>query len=148
MITRHKRKTMDKGTKIYAIILSFICITLAIVFLYETPRVRELNQQLESVDEINSFPFEFKVIRIDNGTATLSSPVSTELPCGKIIGVIYPSIKGKSLLSPEYQKAQKLLARVQMRVGKIVKSNTDINKIIWELDRRWLIQNGVSLNNF
>ena len=138
---------MDRGTKIYAIILGFISISLAVVFLYETPKVREINNQLESIGEIKDFPYQFKVLRINNGIATLNSPISTDLPCGKIIGVIFPSIKGKSLLSPEYQEAQKLLARVQMRVGDTVKSDPDINKIIWELDRSWLIQNGVSLNN-
>lgn len=139
---------MDRGTKIYAAILGIIFITLAAFFLYEPQKVTELNNQLDSIDEIKHFPYHFKVLRINNGVATLNSPISTELPCGKIIGIIFPSIKGKSLLSPEYQKAQKLLAKVQMRVGNIVKSDPSINKIVWELDRPWLIQNGVSLNNF
>ena len=138
---------MDRGTKIYASVLGIICITLAVVFLYETPKVRELNSRLESINEIRNFPYQFKVLRVDNGIATLNSPVSIELPCGKVIGIIFPAIKGKSLLSPDYQNAQKLLAKVQMLTGKTVKSDPDINKVIWELDRSWLIQNGVSLNN-
>jgi len=139
---------MDRGTTIYAAILGMICITLAAFFLYEPQKVKELNNQLESINEIKNFPYHFKVLRINNGVATLNSPISTELPCGKIIGILFPSIKGKSLLSPEYQKAQKLLAKVQMRAGNIVKTDPSINKIVWELDRPWLIQNGVSLNNF
>ena len=138
---------MDRGTKIYASILGIICITLAAVFLYETPKVRELNNRLEAINEINDFPYQFKVLRVENGIATLNSPVSIDLPCGKVIGIIFPSIKGKSLLSSEYQDAQKLLAKVQMLAGKTIKSDPDINKIAWELDRSWLIQNGVSLNN-
>ena len=138
---------MDRGTKIYALILGLICLTLAVVFLYETPKVRELNNRLEAINEINDFPYQFKVLRVENDIATLNSPVSIDLPCGKVIGIIFPSIKGKSLLSSEYQDAQKLLAKVQMLAGKTIKSDPDINKIVWELDRSWLIQNGVSLNN-
>jgi len=138
---------MDRGTKIYAIILGIICITLASIFLYETPKVRDLNNRLEAINEINDFPYQFKVLRVDNGIATLNSPVSIDLPCGKVIGIIFPAIKGKSLLSSEYQDAQKLLARIQMLAGKTIKSDPDINTIVWELDRSWLIQNGVSLNN-
>ena len=139
---------MDRGTKIYGIVLGTFCIVLAVIFLYESPKVQDLNNQLESIKEINDFPYQFKVLRVNNGIATMNSPISTELPCGKVIAIIFPSLKGKSLLSPEYQKAQKLLAKVQMLASKNVKSDPDISRIVWELDRSWLIQNGVSLNNF
>ena len=139
---------MDRGTKIYGIVLGTFCIVLAVIFLYESPKVQDLNNQLESIKEINDFPYQFKVLRVNNGIATMNSPISTELPCGKVIAIIFPSLKGKSLLSPEYQNAQKLLAKVQMLASKSVKSDQDISRIVWELDRSWLIQNGVSLNNF
>ena len=139
---------MDQGTKIYGIVLGTFCIVLAVIFLYESPKVQDLNNQLESIKEINDFPYQFKVLRVNNGIATMNSPISTELPCGKVITIIFPSLKGKSLLSPEYQNAQKLLAKVQMLASKNVKSDPDISRIVWELDRSWLIQNGVSLNNF
>ncbi|MCW8932751.1 MAG: hypothetical protein OQL19_21250 [Gammaproteobacteria bacterium] len=106
-----------------------------------------MNKQLQSIAEIKNFPYQFKVLRITNGVATLNSPISTELPCGKVIQIIFPSLKNKSLLSEEYQKAQKQLAMVQTQVENTVKSNPEIVKIIWELDRSWLIQNGISLNN-
>ena len=139
---------MDRGTKIYGIVLGTFCIVLAVIFLYESPKVQDLNNQLESIKEINDFPYQFKVLRVNNGIATMNSPISTELPCGKVIAIIFPSLKGKSLLSPEYQNAQKLLAKVQMLASKNVKSDQDISRIVWELDRSWLIQNGVSFNNF
>ncbi|MDX2503554.1 MAG: glutamate-ammonia-ligase adenylyltransferase [Gammaproteobacteria bacterium] len=139
---------MDRGTKIYAIVLGIISITLLVIFLYESPKVRELNNRLESINEIKDFPYYFKVLRINNGIATMNSPISTELPCGKIIGILFPAVEGKSLLSPDYQKAQKLLAKIQMLASTTVKSDPAVSRIVWELDRSWLIQNGVSLNNF
>lgn len=139
---------MDRGIKIYGLILGTICLSLIIIFLYETPKVKELNHQLQSNKEIKQFPYQFKVLRVNNGTATLNSPVSTELPCGKVIEIIFPSIRGKSLLSPEFQKAKNSLAKIQILLANMVKSDPEITKIIWELDRPWLIQNGVSLNNY
>ena len=138
---------MTWGTKLYAAILGIICLILSATFLYEAPKVKTLNKQLYAIKEINDFPYRFKVLRVDNDIATVNSPISTELPCGKVIAIIFPALKGKSLLSEEYQIAQQQLASVQMRVTNIVKSDPDIKKIIWELDRTWLIQNGISFNN-
>ena len=138
---------MDRGTKIYSIILGVFCLGLAFIFLYETPKVKILNHKLNSVSEIQQFPFKFKVLRINDRVATINSPISIELPCGEVIGIIFPAIKGRSLLSQEYQDAQKLLARIQMQIGDIIKSDPDIDKIVWELDKSWLIQNGVTFNN-
>ncbi len=141
-------KNMDRATKIYSSILGIICLSLAIMFFYEPVKVKELNNKLESIVEINTFPYQFKVVRINDSEATLSSPVSTDLPCGKVIGVIFPTIKNKSLLSPEFQKAKDLLARVQTLAENTVKSDPKIKTVIWELDRNWLIQNGISLNTY
>ena len=139
---------MDRGTKIYSLILGIICLGLAVTFFYESPKVQELNQQLNMIKEVKDFPYSFKVLRIDNGVATMNSPISIDLPCGKVIAIIFPQLKGKSLLSTEYQQAQKQLARVQMLASNNIKSDPDIHKIVWELDKSWLIQHGVTFNNF
>ena len=138
---------MDRGTKIYSLILGIICLSLAITFLYDPPKVKELNEQLEAIKKVKDFPYSFRVLRINNGIATMNSPISIDLPCGKVIAIIFPQLKGKSLLSPEYQQAQEQLAEVQMLASNHVKSDPEINKIIWELDKTWLIQNGVTFNN-
>jgi len=138
---------MDKGTKIYTFILAIIFISLSITFLYESPKVTALNDQLNSIKAVRDFPYAFRVLRINNGIAIMNSPISIDLPCGKVIAVIFPKLKGKSMLSVEYQQAQKQLAKVQMLVSDLVKSDPDINKVVWELDKSWLIQHGISLNN-
>ena len=139
---------MDRGTKIYTLILGAVCLSLALIFLYESPQIKSLNHQLEAIKEINDFPYAFKVLRVNNGVATMNSPISTELPCGEVIGLIFPEIKNKSLLSPEYQNAQEKLARVQMLASNTIKSDPEIHKIVWELDKSWLILHGVTFNNY
>ncbi len=94
---------------------------------------------------INEFPYHFKVLRINNGTAIISSPRSTEVPVSQILGILFPEVKGHSTQSAEFQKAQKKLANTQILAKKTVISDLDIKQVHWELDRNWLLQHGISL---
>ncbi len=135
---------MDRGTKIYSIVLAVIVLSLAVVFLYESPKVSELNSRLDSVADIHNFVYRFKVLRIDNKTAVMSSPRSTQVPVSRILGVLFPRVKGKSTQSDEFQKAQKALAEVQTQARDLVLADNDITQVRWELDRNWLLQHGIT----
>jgi hypothetical protein len=139
---------MDRGTQIYSSILALICFGLAVIFLYEAPQISRLNGQLQANQLIKEFPFHFRVSNIQNGIATINSPVSTQLPCGKVIAVIFPEVSNKSLLSDEYQGAKNKLAEVQNLISQIVTANEAIKTIHWQLDKNWLIQNGISITNY
>ncbi len=136
---------MDRGTKIYALILGLVTLTLAFVFLYESPKVSELNDQLESIRSIKEFPYHFKVLRIENHTAVMSTPRSTDVPVARILGILFPQVKGLSTQSADFQKAQKKLATVQNKARLTVIADKEINKVRWELDRSWLLQHGISI---
>jgi len=136
---------MDRGTKIYGIFLAVFTLALGITFFYESPKTSELNNRLESISIIDEFPYQFKVLRINNGTAVMSSPRSTDVPVSRILGILFPEVKGKSTQSPEFQKAQKALAKVQILARETVISDAEIKTVSWELDRSWLLKNGISL---
>ncbi len=136
---------MDRGTKIYGIFLAIFTLALGITFFYESPKTSELNNRLESISIIDEFPYQFKVLRINNGTAVMSSPRSTDVPVSRILGILFPEVKGKSTQSPEFQKAQKALAKVQILARETVISDAEIKTVSWELDRSWLLNNGISL---
>jgi len=137
---------MDRGTKIYAIILGVLTLSLAVTFLYESPKVGDLNERLELLDEINSFPYHFKVLRISKGVAVMSSPRSTDVPVSRILGILFPRVKGQNTQSPEFQKAQKALAKVQTLARDTIILDAEVNQVKWELDRYWLTQHGIVLN--
>ncbi len=136
---------MDRGTKIYALILGIFTLSLAFIFFYESPKVSELNDRLESITLIKEFPYHFKVLRINNGTAVMSTPRSTEVPVARILSILFPEVKGKSTQSSDYQKAQKKLANVQNTARKTVLEDNEVQRIRWELDRSWLLQHGISI---
>jgi hypothetical protein len=139
---------MSNGLKIYAASLMLLVFSLIIIYGYEGPKVSALNEQLSNNEVIKSFPYRFKVLRINDRTAVLNSPVSTEMPCGQVIPAMFPEIKGKSLLSDEYQQARIQLAEVQTLIENLVKADPDIDKVSWELDKNWLLQHGINLNPF
>ena len=42
-------------------------------------------------------------------------------------------------------EAQTELARIQSKVGKLVKSQEDVNSVRWVLDEQWLIEHGIQV---
>ena len=49
---------------------------------------------------------------------------------------MYPALKQSSAVSDEVMIAQEELARIQSQVGKLVKSQTDVNSVRWVLDKQ------------
>ncbi len=137
---------MTRGTKIYAFFIASLISYLAFVFLYESPKVGELNDQLESIQELKNFPFKFKVIQVKNNIATVTSPRSTQVPVSQILGILFPSVKGRDTQSSDFQKAQKSLAKVQTLVRDTIIADKEIKRVKWKLDENWLLQHGVIIN--
>jgi len=135
---------MDRGTKIYAVVLALVTLALAITFLYESPKVSQLNNRLQAVSSLQQFPYHFKVMRVEGQTAIVSSPRSTEVPVSRILGFLFPAVKGLSPQSDEFQQAQKILADHQILAQKTILSDSEISQVSWQLDRSWLMQHGIS----
>ncbi|MBL3601096.1 MAG: glutamate-ammonia-ligase adenylyltransferase [gamma proteobacterium endosymbiont of Lamellibrachia anaximandri] len=134
---------MDRGTRNYAIGLGIFVLGLLVLFLYEDPKASDLNDLLEEDAEISAFPYAFRVLRISNGIAVMSSPRSTEVPVARVLGILFPRVAGKSPASAEFQKVQKNLAKVQTKARDLVVADPEIKRVHWELDRAWLSGHGV-----
>ena len=75
----------------------------------------------------------------------MSTPRSTDVPVSRILGILFPEVKGLSTQSSIFQKTQKSLAKVQILARETVISDAEIKRVSWELDRSWLLQHGISL---
>jgi hypothetical protein len=138
---------LDRGTRIYMVILSLVVLGLLFMALYEAPEVRHLNGLLEADSELESFPYRFRVIAVRNGIATMHTPRSADVPVVRVIGILYPHLAGRSADSPDFRKAQLELARIQKRAKQIVISDPTIKTVHWTLDRDWLSGHGVILTD-
>jgi hypothetical protein len=138
---------LDRGTRIYMVILLLVVLGLLFMALYEAPEVRHLNTLLEEDAELASFPYQFRVVAVRNGIATMHTPRSADVPVVRVIGILYPHLAGRSADSPDFRKAQLELARIQKRAKQIVISDPTIKRVHWTLDRDWLSGHGVILTD-
>ena len=137
---------MDPFVRRYSIGLA--CVVLLVVawnLLSRDPRIGELNQLLGSDHELADFPFQFRVLELENGIATVSSPRSAQVPVMQFLRTAYPQLAGVSVDDPQMMEAQALLVKKQSRAAELLKSQADIGAIRWRVDERWYEERGVRL---
>ncbi len=135
---------LDRGTRIYAAVLLFLVVGLAVLALYEPPEVARLNARLSADPQVAAFPYPFRVLRLEEGdTAVMSTPRSTAVPVERILGILFPESAGRSGDAPEFQAAQRRLAEVQTRARDLVLADPAVKRVRWVLDRDWLMRHGI-----
>ena len=137
---------MDRYTRNYLVLLSLIAAGILAWWLSGLDfRAGEINDILAEDPEIAAYPYPFRVISVKDGSATLSSPRSFEVPVIRFLGIIQPGLAGKAQTDPEVMAAQAELVRVQKHAAALVKAQPDVNRVRWQLDRDWYLQRGISL---
>ncbi|RKZ40625.1 MAG: hypothetical protein DRQ49_07785 [Gammaproteobacteria bacterium] len=111
------------------------------------PRVSELNSLLSQDSELGSYPYQFKVIELNNGMAVISSPRSAQVSVLKFLSIIKPNLPRNDTNHPEVIAAQKELAHHQQKAKKMVLSQPDVNQVNWELDKSWFAGYGIYVDN-
>jgi len=136
---------VDRFTRNYLIILAAIMLPLLFWALYEDPLVSELNEQLEADAVVGSYPYAFRVLRLQNGVAVMSTPRSSSFPVQRALGLIYPRLANRAQDNPDLMEAQAVLASTQKRAKAIVMKSPSVKRVRWELDKDWLMDHGVTM---
>jgi hypothetical protein len=112
------------------------------------PKVDALNQSIQQMGSpaLRNYPYSFQVMRLDAGEALMGTPRSMEVPVYRMIGAIYPNLSGRSPNDPDFVAAEKEMAQIQSEARQIVLGQPGITGVKWELDRNWLLANGIQLN--
>lgn len=126
-------------------------IVLALVWwfgLRTDPKVAALNDAIETQGSqaLLGYPYEFRVVRLEGGMATMSTPRSPAMPVVRMIGAIDPWLAGKGPDNPDFVTAEKHLADVQAEARAIVLKQPGVTQVKWELDEGWLISHGIQMN--
>jgi hypothetical protein len=135
---------MDRFTRNYSIFLGVVVLLLLVWALYEDPAVSELNELLQQDQMVTSYPYKFRVLRIENKVAVMSSPRNSMFPMHKALGVIFPRLANRAQDNPDLMQAQQELASVQKQAKSIVMESGKVERIRWELDRQWLSDRGIT----
>ena len=125
---------------IYAVLM------IKMIFFKDPAEVKAINTQLQSNAELMQYPYKFRVIKIDNGVATVTSPRSAQVSVLHALKIIHPEHAYKSPDSPEIIQDQKELANLQEIAAKIIKSSPDVSRIEWQIDKAWLGSNGIDIS--
>jgi hypothetical protein len=126
-------------------LLSLAIAILAYWFFNYDPRVNELNDLLSQDSELSDYPYQFKVFELDNGTAVMSSPRSSQVSVFKFLSIIKPTLSNNSN-NPEVIAAEKELAHIQQKAKKMVLSQPDVNQVRWQLDKSWFANYGIIID--
>lgn len=146
MSENQKEKGMDDFTRKYLYFLMGLVFIGCVWWLSSLDfRAGEINKLLESDSDIAAYPYPFHVISLEKGIAHVSSPRSAQFSAVQSLRIMYPALKQSSAVSDEVMIAQEELARIQSHVGKLVKSQEDVNSVRWVLDKQWLTEHGVHI---
>ncbi|MFP4063414.1 MAG: hypothetical protein ACOC26_02545 [Halochromatium sp.] len=139
---------MDKFTRNYSIVLGMLVIALVAWWLSSIwqPEVWSINDKLEQDAELADYPYQFRVLRLKDGVATISSPRNFQVPAMRFLEVIHPEIAGLADDDPKVVAAQEDLVDHQKRVQDMVLSQPEVDSVTWELDVKWLADHGVQVN--
>ncbi len=111
------------------------------------PRVNELNAFLSQDAELSNYPYQFKVIELEEGKAVMSSPRSPQVSVLRFLSIIKPELSRNNPDSPALIAAQKELANLQQKAKKMILSQADVHQIRWELDKSWFASYGVYVDD-
>ena len=134
---------MDKYTKIFLVLIGVVILSILTWNYLEDPRVSELNRLLEQDHVVSSYPYRFRVLRVSNDLAVISSPRDSTFPMFKALGIIFPRLANRAQNSPDLMQAQQRMAEVQKRTKRIVIESGRVERVEWELDRKWLMNKGI-----
>ena len=137
---------MDRYTRNYLIIIGTMVGLFAAVWLANlNPRVWELNDLLEDDPQLSSYPYQFRVLTLENGIASVSSPRSSQVPAVRFLGIIRPQLANRQDNDPDVIAAQKELASLQARARELILAEPDVDRVYWQIDSAWYAEHGVML---
>ena len=119
---------------------------LKMAFFNESPEVKAINQQLQADKELAQYPYHFRVITINDGIATVTSPRSAQLSVLHAMKIIHPDYANKDPDSPEMINAQKELGRLQEKAADIIKAAPEVSSIKWQIDKAWFDGHGIDIS--
>lgn len=135
---------MDRFTRIYLATLGSIALVVLVAIFYESPKVGALNDLLAKDTELTEYPYTFRVLDFDDGVATMSSPRAHSFNAFRALRILFPDLANEPDDSPRLYAAQEELARLQALAAETVQSDSDVNRVTWKLDERWLRNNGIN----
>ncbi|AHF04748.1 hypothetical protein MARPU_13515 [Marichromatium purpuratum 984] len=135
-----------------AIILSAIALALLMLTLSWAPyglkpRLWQLNELLAQDQAVAEYPYDFRVLTFLNGVATVTSPRASTVEESRYLGWIDPTLGNgdASAQAQSLRTARERLSYTELYVLQLLLSQSDVDSVVWALDRAWFNRHGVKL---
>jgi hypothetical protein len=136
---------MDKFTRNYSIVLGVVIVVLVAVFMYEDPQIQSLNDRLLKDTRLSTYPYKFRVLRLENGIATMTTPRSPAFPAYRALGLLFPSLDGLPQDDSRLMQGQLDMAQLQEYAKGLVLDAEFVEHVLWELDTQWLDRHDIEV---
>ena len=136
---------MDRFTRNYSMVLGVVIVVLVAVFMYEDPQIQSLNDRLFQDTRLSTYPYKFRVLRLENGIATMTTPRSAEFPAYRALGLLFPSLDGLPQEDTRLMQGQLDMAQLQEYAKGLVLDAEFVEHVLWELDAQWLDRHGIEI---
>jgi len=110
-----------------------------------SPEVRQLNARLAADPMLAAYPYPFRVLRLQDTSAVMSSPRSAQMSVHRMISAIDPGLENIAVDDSRFRVAQQRLAEHQAHAAELVLQSDRVDDIEWELDTRWLSEHGIAV---
>lgn len=135
---------MDLTPKRQAFIIGILVLGLiGLWFTKQDPQINQLNAALRAESDLLAYPYQFRVMAVKDGVATLTTPRSAQVSVLQFFPIAFPKLDLTNPDSPAVIAAQKDLARVQEKASHVIKQQPGIKDITWEIDRDWYASHGL-----
>lgn len=138
---------MDDFTKRYALVLAAVAVLGLAWWVFNRDNVAgEINATLESDAELADYPYTFRVVRIDEGVATVTSPRSARVSVMQFLRTAFPELADVPVDHPDMTAAQERLVAMQSRAAEIISDHADVRAVEWQIDEEWYSSRGVYID--
>ena len=107
--------------------------------------VINLNNGIQEHSELADYPYPFRVLRVEGSTTVMSTIRSPHIATTQALRELFPSLRGVSENSREFQRAEREFARLQARASEVVLASPSVERVRWELDDNWYYLNDMKL---
>lgn len=105
--------------------------------------VIELNNSIRADRQLGTYPYPFRVLRVEGDVAVMSTLRSPRMSTQQALGFLFPRLHAKEPGAPAWHKAERRYARLQARASEIVMAAPAVHRIRWELDENWYYLKGL-----
>ncbi|TCO74494.1 hypothetical protein [Chromatocurvus halotolerans] len=138
---------MDDFTKRYALVLAAVAVLGLAWWVFNRDNVAaEINATLERDAELADYPYTFRVVRIDEGVATVTSPRSARVPVMQFLRTAFPELADVPVDHPDMTAAQERLVAMQSRAADIISDHAEVRAVEWQIDEDWYSSRGVYID--